>query len=184
MNRKLFLQSLLAAPLVTLSLRSKSENDFMVMACKTARDMEGPFYKDNAPFRNIIKAEGIPLTVSGTVIKADDCKTPIANAVIDIWHCNNAGDYDMQGYNCRAQLRTDKNGAYSFSTIVPPPYGGRPRHIHFKIRAEGFSELTTQMYFEGDRNIQNDFARNAGKDRVIALSNDGEAKKGVFNIFL
>ena len=97
MNRKLFLQSLLAAPLVTLSLRSKSENDFMVMACKTARDMEGPFYKDNAPFRNVIKAEGTTLTVSGTVIKADDCKTPIANAVIDIWHCNNAGDYDMHG---------------------------------------------------------------------------------------
>ena len=33
----------------------------------------------------------------------------------------------------------------------------RPAHIHVKVRAGGFRELTTQLYFKGDPFNQNDF---------------------------
>jgi catechol 1,2-dioxygenase len=181
MDRKHFLKSVAFLPVVTFTLRSKDEPGF---GCKTVPDAEGPFYKPNAPMRNVITAEGSPLVIEGKVLRADDCKTPVGDAAIDIWHCDNHGDYDMEGFNCRASFKTDKNGNYSFTTILPPAYGSRPKHIHFKIRAEGYDELTTQLYFEGDPNIRNDFARNAGKDRVILLIKKEKGQKGVFNIYL
>lgn len=184
MDRKDFLKKLALVPFVTFTLRRAEEHGIGVFTCRTARDAEGPFYKANAPLRNIIKAEGTPLSIEGRILKGDDCKTPVASAVVDIWHCDNNGDYDMNGYKCRAQVKTDSNGNYHFTTIFPPSYGSRPRHIHFKIRAAGYRELTTQLYFEGDPNINNDFARNAEKDRVISLVSNGDGKKGVFNIFL
>jgi protocatechuate 3,4-dioxygenase beta subunit len=75
-------------------------------------------------------------------------------------------------------------GKYSFTAIFPPAYGSRPRHIHFKIRAKGKKELTTQLYFQGDPQIKKDFAKNAVKERVISLRSEGGIKKGVFNIIL
>ncbi len=129
--------------------------------CKTGQDAEGPFYKPDAPMRNIIETQVVPLHIKGKVLKGDDCKTPVAKAVIDVWHCNKHGVYDMKGFDSRGQIITDANGNYNFATILPPAYGTRPGHIHFKIRAEGFKELTTQLYFKGDPNINNDFARNA-----------------------
>ena len=45
-------------------------------------------------------------------------------------------------------------------------------------------ELTTQLYFQGDPNIKNDFAKNAKKERVITLRSADGVKKGIFNIVL
>lgn len=134
--------------------------------------------------RAVIETHGTPLRIEGKVLKGDDCKTPVSNATLDVWHCNDKGEYDLQGFKCRGQIKTDSNGNYSFTTIFPPAYGGRPRHIHFKIRAQGYKELTTQLYFQGDPNLSNDFARNARMERVVALQTENNVKKGVFNIFL
>ena len=38
---------------------------------------------------------------------------------------------------------------WSFRTILPDIYGGRPRHIHAKVRIDGQDVLTTQIYFSG-----------------------------------
>ena len=153
-------------------------------SCKTGRDAEGPFYKPDAPIRNIIDTEGDPLYIKGKVLKGDDCKTPVAKAIIDVWHCNKHGEYDMKGFDSRGQVTTDARGNYNFATILPPSYGSRPRHIHFKIRAEGFKELTTQLYFKGDSNLNNDFARNAEENRVISINKKNEINNGIFNIYL
>ena len=171
------------APLLSLTQRSEHAG-WGVFACRTGQDQEGPFYKADAPFRKIIEASGTPLRIEGIVFKGSDCSTTIANAVIDIWHCNDEGEYDMKGFNCRAQTKTDANGRYDFLTILPPSYGSRPRHIHFKIRAQGFQELTTQLYFKGDPHITNDFARNAEQDRIISLKKETKYQKGLFNIYL
>ena len=183
MKRKSFIRTLAAIPLVASPLRSVAIG-VQTELCQTQRDAEGPFYKAAAPDRNVIEEEGEPLEISGKVISSDDCSTPVSNAIIDIWHCDSHGDYDMRGYKCRGVVRTDGSGNYTFATIFPPPYGNRPRHIHFKIRAEGHRELTTQLYFKGDPNIRNDFARNAEASRVIALRSENNLKRGVFNIFL
>ncbi|HET9486437.1 MAG TPA: hypothetical protein VFO54_03340 [Chryseosolibacter sp.] len=183
MDRKKFIQALAAIHFLGTPLRGLA-NAFGKDTCKTQRDAEGPFYKAAAPARSVIEKDGEALKIEGKVLKAHDCQTPVSNAVIDVWHCDSHGAYDMEGYKCRAVIRTDASGRYSFTTIFPPPYGNRPRHIHFKIRADGHSELTTQLYFKGDPNIRNDFARNAEQSRIVALQSEIGFKKGTFDIYL
>jgi len=43
-------------------------------------------------------------------------------------------------------MLTRNDGTYRFETDFPPPYSGRPSHIHFKVFAPGHRTLTTQLY--------------------------------------
>ena len=182
MNRKSFIRLLAAIPVLNIPFRGFALR--LDEECKTQRDAEGPFYKANAPTRSVIETAGEPLEIQGKIYKSGDCKSPVSKAVLDVWHCDNDGNYDMNGFKGRGQVLTDTDGRYSFATIFPPPYGRRPRHIHIKVRAKGFPELTTQLYFQGDPNIKNDFARNAQHERVIALKSKGQIKTGVFDIYI
>ena len=184
MDRKYFLRSLVPFVYVAVNPAHLDVKNSRLEKCKTGRDAEGPFYKQGAPVRSVIETDGDPITIEGMILTGDDCTKPVPGAVIDVWHCNNQGEYDMQGFIGRGQVLSDKNGKYTFSTILPPPYGSRPRHIHFKVRADGFPELTTQLYFEGDPNIRNDFARNAEKARVTKVLVQNNRKKGQFNIYI
>lgn len=181
MKRASFLASLMLTPIVRLFGKS---TELVSKACKTQRDVEGPFYKGGAPLKEVIETDGEPLTITGTIYKSSDCATPVANATIDVWHCDSQGTYDNHGFKCRGLVKSDSQGKYSFKTILPPSYGSRPRHIHFKVRAEGYSELTSQIYFRGDPNLQNDFARNADASRVIAINNMQGGQRGAFDIYL
>jgi protocatechuate 3,4-dioxygenase beta subunit len=42
----------------------------------------------------------------------------------------------------------DQRGEYGFESNVPVSYGGRPPHIHVRVRAPGYEELVTQHYPE------------------------------------
>jgi catechol 1,2-dioxygenase len=181
MKRKSFLASLMLLP--TLKLFGKT-NALVAKECKTQRDTEGPYYKDGAPLKTVIESGEEPLTISGTIFRSSDCSTPVSNAIVDIWHCDSDGKYDNSGFKCRGMVKSDKNGKYTFSTILPPSYGSRPRHIHFKVRAEGFNELTSQIYFKGDPNIQNDFARNADASRILSVSKSAGKQEGRFDIYI
>lgn len=117
----------------------------------TFRDGGGPYYKDNAPFRKTISPKGNTgeaLRVSGKILK-DDCKTPVANAVLDIWQANESGDYEDEWY--RGKVKSDKKGQYSFETVIPKGYGEgtgyRPPHIHFKVFVDNQEVVTSQMFF-------------------------------------
>lgn len=181
MERKSFLVSVLMLPFVKLFAKSRID---VAKECRTQRDAEGPFYKEGAPAKSTIESDGEMLTITGVVINSSDCTTPVANATIDIWHCDTHGKYDNDGYKCRGVVKTDSQGRYSFKTIFPPSYGSRPRHIHFKVRATGFSELTSQMYFKGDPNIQNDFAKNAETSRILSLTKKQDVLQGQFDIYI
>lgn len=180
MERKRFLRVLATIPLISIPWAKVGAKG---QPCHTQADAEGPFYKADAPERELIERDGVPLKIEGRVLSSD-CESPIADAILDIWHCNQHGEYDMEGFRGRGLVKTDAEGKYQFITIFPPPYMNRPRHIHVKVRAKGKKELTTQLYFKGDQRIKNDFARNAREDRVIALSNKGDMKTGVFNIWV
>jgi protocatechuate 3,4-dioxygenase beta subunit len=108
----------------------------------TPPDMEGPFYTPNAPLR---EATGKGLAVSGFVRSATAC-APIRAARIEWWQANPGGEYDDAH---RGSLVTGEAGAYRFETDFPPPYYGRPSHIHFKALAPGHRPLTTQLYLKG-----------------------------------
>jgi protocatechuate 3,4-dioxygenase beta subunit len=108
----------------------------------TPRDMEGPFYKPNAPVR---EATGTGLRVQGGVKAASTCNG-ITGARVEWWQANPSGAYDDAH---RGTLLSGDAGAYRFDTDFPPPYSGRPSHIHFKASAPGFRPLTTQLYLKG-----------------------------------
>jgi protocatechuate 3,4-dioxygenase beta subunit len=108
----------------------------------TSPDMEGPFYKQGAPLR---EATGHGLVVSGVVRSAETCD-PIGGARVEWWQANPRGEYDDAH---RGTQVTGAGGAYRFDTDFPPPYSGRPSHIHLKADAKGYRTLTTQLYPKG-----------------------------------
>jgi protocatechuate 3,4-dioxygenase beta subunit len=46
----------------------------------------------------------------------------------------------------RATQLVGADGAYRFESHFPPPYSGRPPHIHLRVSAEGYQTLVTQHY--------------------------------------
>ena len=110
--------------------------------CKpTQPDMLGPFYEPGAPVRTSV---GSGYVLSGTVLAAEECK-PIPNAHIEFWLANPRGDYDDAH---RATVFAGERGEYRLESNVPVSYGGRPPHIHVRVRAPGYEELVTQHYPE------------------------------------
>jgi catechol 1,2-dioxygenase len=167
-------------------------------ACVPTRpDAQGPFFAPEAPSRtNIATPEepGQRLVILGQVL-ADDCTTPIAGALLDVWQADATGSYHDAGtdYRLRGQLLSDAQGGYSFSTIKPGNYetapgAWRPAHIHFTVSAPGFAPVTTQLYFAGDRYLPpNDSCTGCGSDdaaRVITLYPGEGALIGDFRIVL
>ena len=115
----------------------------------TPRQTEGPFFTPNSPLRaSLVQAasKAQRFVVSGRVLSAQ-CK-PLANALVDVWHADEDGDYDNAGY--RGHQNTDAAGRYRFETIVLALYPGRTRHYHVKIQPKGGRLVTTQLYFPGE----------------------------------
>jgi protocatechuate 3,4-dioxygenase beta subunit len=134
---------------------------------KTPRQTEGPFYPDKLPLDtdndllivndSITPAVGTVTHLSGRVL--DVKGTPIKNALVEIWQCDNNGAYlhsrtgnrdqrdtNFQGFG---RFLTASTGEYYFRTIKPVPYPGRTPHIHFKIKRGSKELLTTQCYIKG-----------------------------------
>jgi catechol 1,2-dioxygenase len=110
--------------------------------CKpTQPDMLGPFYEPGAPVRTRVGSEYL---LSGRVLDAEECK-PIPNAHIEFWLANPRGDYDDAH---RATVLAGQRGRYRLESNVPVSYGGRPPHIHVRVRVRGYEELVTQHYPE------------------------------------
>ncbi len=132
--------------------------------CATTNDILGPFYRANAPVRTDLTftgLEGANVQVKGRIL-AEDCITPLENALVEIWHCNTEGEYDNDtaDYLHRGLQTTSKTGEYSFNTILPGKYLNgklyRPAHIHFRITSPTSNELVSQLYFMGDPHITKD----------------------------
>jgi protocatechuate 3,4-dioxygenase beta subunit len=118
---------------------------------QTARQTEGPFFSPDSPRRMslIEKGSGKEKFVLSGAVLSPQCR-PVANAIVDFWHADEAGEYDNRGYRYRGHQRTDAQGRYRLETIVPGEYPGRTRHIHVKVQPPGQRVLTTQLYFPGD----------------------------------
>jgi len=110
----------------------------------TDADALGPFYKAGAPVRQRV---GTGYVLAGVVRSAKDC-APIPGARIELWLAGPDGGYDDDH---RATVITDGKGRYRFESNAPPPYYGRPPHIHLRVSAKGFATLVTQHYPEQGR---------------------------------
>ena len=144
-----------------------SPGAFAEALSETPRLTEGPFYPNKLPLdtdndliilnESTSPALGEITYVSGQVLTS--AGSPIRNAFVEIWQCDNLGVYlhtqdskrkkpdaNFQGYG---RFLTDSEGRYSFRTIKPVPYPGRTPHIHFAVSRNGHRVLTTQLLIKG-----------------------------------
>jgi protocatechuate 3,4-dioxygenase beta subunit len=144
----------------------------------TPQDIEGPFYKAGAPLRaSLIEAASTAeKTVLTGTVRSADCN-PLANVSLDFWHADDKGAYDNAGYRYRGVVSTDALGRYRLETNLPPPYSGRPRHIHVKLQRIGGRALTTQLYFPGE-------ARDAPRALVVKMERRPEGRTATFDFVL
>jgi len=124
---------------------------------ETEDNQEGPFYKAGAPKRGSLadnNMPGVPFELTGRIFSTKGVALP--GAELDVWQADDSGAYDNSGFTLRGIVIADDNGVYKLRTILPKHYKTgpntyRPAHLHFKLRAPGCKELTTQLYFKGDR---------------------------------
>jgi protocatechuate 3,4-dioxygenase beta subunit len=117
----------------------------------TPSQTEGPFFTPDSPQKASFRAdvdEGTPIVLSGFVV-TPSCQ-PLERALLDVWHADDGGNYDSDGYRLRGHFFTDAQGRYRLETIVPGLYPGRTRHFHAKVRGPAGPVLTTQLYFPGE----------------------------------
>jgi protocatechuate 3,4-dioxygenase beta subunit len=144
-----------------------------VPACVVIPELtEGPFFVDTMLDRSDIRSDPssgavsdgdqLDLVVNVSRVGGDGSCTPLADAMVDVWHCDALGAYsgvqDATGDNTGLQFlrgfqNTDANGQARFVTVYPGWYQGRATHIHFKIRTDdgrsgaGY-EFTSQWFFD------------------------------------
>lgn len=127
----------------------------------TVGAVEGPYFVSGMPEAaggnlNASGLKGEAIELSGHVYDGAAGSTPIAGAEVEIWHADSDGNYHPNGNGLsssykpvelalRGFVKTDAQGQYRIATIYPGEYTGRVRHYHFKIRAPGKPELTTQL---------------------------------------
>ena len=162
--------------------------DTAAPVCKpTKSDALGPFHLSGAPTRTVLADASEPgdrVIMSGTV-RGPDCKTPLADAMVDVWHADSSGVYhsDTKTYRLRGQMKTDAQGRYQFESIYPGHYDKRPRHYHFIFTMPGHTPLTTQCYFQGDPYLgpkdscQKPTCDSSDPARVLALGSKSVAGK-------
>jgi catechol 1,2-dioxygenase len=170
----------------------------------TPRTLEGPLYVAGAP-ESVGHARlddgtdpGETLVMRGRVFGEDG--KPLKDALVEVWHANHLGNYSyfdssQPAFNLRRTIRTDGEGNYSFTSVVPvgysvPPagktqqlldqlgrHGHRPAHIHFFISAPGYRKLTTQINIDGDPYLWDDFAF-ATRDGLVPVLKKAEGAEG------
>jgi hydroxyquinol 1,2-dioxygenase len=143
----------------------------------------GPFFVRDAPVMplgaDIAPGKpGEPLFVDASARAADG--KPLPGAMVDVWHSDKDGYYDVQQYDdgggvtMRARFAADDAGRFQFWTIVPNfypipndgpigemlrmqgrhPY--RPAHVHFMISSPGYETLITHVFIDGDKYLDSD----------------------------
>lgn len=158
------------------------------VCAETADNILGPFYKPDAPFRSDLATGTVVsqrLEVSGRVV-ACDCETPLVGALVDIWQANESGVYDNAGYVLRGRMKTDADGGYRYTSVLPGAYLNgsqyRPKHIHYKVSHPNAAGLVTQLYFEGDPYLAGDpYVKDA---LVMPLFEDSGISRVTFDIVL
>ncbi|MEO8084886.1 MAG: dioxygenase, partial [Ardenticatenales bacterium] len=100
-------------------------------------------------------------------------------AILDFWHCDDAGQYDNTGFNLRGHQFADADGRWRLTTIVPGVYPGRTRHIHVRVQAPDGPLLTTQLYFPDEPGNASDGIFDAAL--MMDMAGDASGRTGAFD---
>jgi len=149
----------------------------------TVRQTEGPFFKPRSPERSDLRepgARGSQFQLSGFVLTRS-CR-PLRQAVVDLWHADEKGEYDNIGFRYRGHVVTGPEGAFRFRTIVPALYSGRTRHYHVKVQAPASRLLTTQLYFPNEpANLRDGLFQ---RELLMHVADAGDGLVGRFDFVL
>jgi protocatechuate 3,4-dioxygenase, alpha subunit len=110
------------------------------------------------------ETDGERITFAGRIL--DGQGEPVTDAMVEIWQANAAGRYDHPedrqdkpldpAFHGFGRGATDRNGRFSFDTVLPGPVPGRGNalqapHIAITIFARGLlRHLVTRAYFAGN----------------------------------
>jgi hydroxyquinol 1,2-dioxygenase len=161
----------------------------------TEASLLGPFYVEGAPELgfgpDMIKDNaGTRVIVQGKVLDADGA--PIPGAVLDIWQNADNGLYQVQDPtqshdNLRCRTVSNEQGEYLFATIKPVPYPvpddgpvgdmlratnrhpWRAGHVHFKITADGYQPLVTELFPDDDPYLDEDAVFGVRESLIVNL---------------
>jgi protocatechuate 3,4-dioxygenase, beta subunit len=169
----------------------------------TPRMTDGPFYPvafDRNPTTSLIVgpllAQARPLRLQGRVV--DRANRPIADARVEIWQCDAAQHYRHpadaggsaldKGFTGFGWQQGGADGRYAFETIEPVAYPGRTPHIHVKVKHDGRTLLSSQVFMpDQDALNRADFLwRHLGRDQqplaLATLERRGERSVAHFDI--
>jgi protocatechuate 3,4-dioxygenase beta subunit len=129
-------------------------------ACATTpTETAGPFPSLTDLIRSDIREgrSGTPVTLTISVVDTSNNCSPVANANVELWQCDAAGNYSQYGtQTAQTYLRgiqtTNNNGEVTFTTIYPGWYQGRATHIHAEVVRNGSSVKVTQIAFPESTN--------------------------------
>jgi len=120
----------------------------------TPTETIGPYPSLTDLFRSDVREgkQGTQLNLTIKVVNVASGCSPVANANVEIWHVDAAGNYSQYGtQTTQTYLRgiqtTNASGEVSFVTIYPGWYQGRATHIHVEVTINGVSRKVTQMAF-------------------------------------
>jgi protocatechuate 3,4-dioxygenase alpha subunit len=128
--------------------------------------IEDPTWSDATRFG----ADGDAITLTGTI--TDGQARPVADALIEIWQSSPPATDDFPAF---ARARTDAQGRFRFTTLMPGPVPGRGNahqapHLAVTILGRGLlTALHTRVYFDGEP--LND------ADPVLSLIEDPAARR-------
>ncbi|RPE40524.1 dioxygenase-like protein [Streptomyces sp. Ag109_O5-1] len=178
----------------------------------TAEVTEGPYSLTGALVREDIREdkEGVELQYTFTVVdEANDC-APLADALVEIWHCDALGEYSGfvgenghtetdDGTFLRGGQMTDSNGEVSIISIWPGHYVSRAVHVHMRVHTDvtltdtsytgGSIIHTGQLFFDADINTEvqatSPYSDNTTKETALAddtIYDDGGASSGLLTL--
>jgi protocatechuate 3,4-dioxygenase beta subunit len=138
-------------------------------------------------------ADGIPLTVTLTVLDGQNGCAPLTGYAVYLWHCDRGGNYSMysaavanENY-LRGVQETDADGTVTFTTIFPACYSGRWPHIHFEVypslavASSGNNKVATSQLALPKANCDEVFATDGYEASVANLSQVSLTSDNVFS---
>jgi len=143
-----------ASPSATTTTTTTPTTGTNAACAVTPTETIGPYPSLTDLFRSDIREnkQGAQLTLTIKVVNVSAGCAPVANANVEIWHVDAAGNYSQYGtQTTQTYLRgiqtTNSNGEVTFVTIYPGWYQGRATHIHVEVTINGVSRKVTQMAF-------------------------------------
>jgi len=114
----------------------------------------GPHYVEHVDTETQLWHEdeaGEPIFLRSRIV--DTCGKALIGARVQLWHANQDGEHS--DHRWRTDLRTDEQGTFEITTVMPGYAGGLAKHIHFIVTHEGHQELVTRLFFSNDPYIEN-----------------------------